>query len=88
MTLKALMAIRTQLDGIQILVDSLIEEAQRHAAAPGFGGSGVAIVCPHKQAVDIGVMGNPWRRWCPDCKSQYDEQPHGESSNEGGTHHG
>lgn len=83
------MALRTQLDAAQIMVDGLITAAQQPAA------SNAEAPCPHKDSVDVGTMGDPLRKYCRACATFYSENTnnhstaiHSQGLNEGGQTHG
>jgi hypothetical protein len=60
MTIRLLMAIRMQLDAVQIQLDHLIEQEQQRAREPAGG-------CAHQNRTDLSVMGQAGRWQCKDC---------------------
>jgi hypothetical protein len=82
---KTLMALRTQLDAIQIVIDGLIEEALNGSANSEQG------ICKHDGAVSIATFGNPGLKYCKSCGTQYSDHSDGAvltGANEGGSQHG
>lgn len=83
MNVKTLMALRTQLDAIQIVVDGLIEETLNGPAKSEQG------PCKHEGAISIATMGNPGAKYCKACKSEYTTDGAVlTGANEGGSQHG
>jgi hypothetical protein len=62
-TLKALMALHAQVEGIRLSVESLIESE----------GGEIVHKCGHENAMDHSTMGMPAgaRMWCPDCNQYF-----------------
>jgi hypothetical protein len=62
-TLKALMALHAQVEGIRLSVESLIESE----------GGEIARECAHENAIDRSTMGMvPGSRvYCPDCEQTF-----------------
>lgn len=65
MNIKTLMALRTQLDAIQIVIDGLIEEALNGPAKSEQG------ACAHEGSVDVSTFGNIGKRYCKACKTEF-----------------
>lgn len=86
MNLKMLMALRTQLDAIQIVVDGLIEAAISEASTDTQG------ECKHDGAIDVSTFGHVGRKYCKACKAEfYANHSDGAvltGANEGGSQHG
>lgn len=85
MNVKTLMALRTQLDAIQIVIDGLIEDALNGPAKSEQGR------CKHEGAISIATFGNPGLKYCKACGAQYSNQSDGAvltGANEGGVQHG
>lgn len=83
MNVKTLMALRTQLDAIQIVLDGLIEDALNGSAQSAQG------ACTHKGAVDISTCGNAGRFYCKACQMDYTTDGAVlTGANEGGDNHG
>jgi hypothetical protein len=61
MNVKHLMAMRTQLDAVQIQLDAMIEEQINAESVKEKEG------CQHKNAVDVSTMGEPRKFFCKDC---------------------
>jgi hypothetical protein len=61
MNVKHLMAMRTQLDAIQIQLDAMIEE-QLNA-----GSVKKEVGCEHKRTVNVSTMGESRQFFCRDC---------------------
>lgn len=68
MNVKHLMAMRTQLDAVQIQLDAMIEEQMNT-------GSVKTIGCKHARTVDISTMGEQRQFFCRDCgvTKQYED---------------
>ena len=66
MNIKHLMAMRTQLDAIQIQLDAMIDE-QLNAEQLNAGSVNKEVGCTHARAVDISTMGEPRRFFCREC---------------------
>lgn len=86
MNVKTLMALRTQLDAIQIVIDGLIEETLNGPVKSEQG------VCKHDGAVDISTCGNVGKFYCKKCQTEfYTNHSDGAvltGANEGGANHG
>jgi hypothetical protein len=81
--IRLLMAMRTQLDAIQIQLDHLIEQEQQRGLAS------VPFSCSHTEKIDLSSMGHQGRWQCKTCRYEHDPgQPHDGATLEGGLHHG
>ncbi len=62
-TLKALMALHAQVEGIRLSIESLIESE----------GGEIVRECSHEHAIDHSTMGmtSGSRMWCPDCNEYF-----------------
>jgi len=61
MNIKHLMAMRTQLDAIQIQLDAMIDE-QLNA-----GSVNKEVGCKHQRTIDVSTMGEQRKFFCKDC---------------------
>lgn len=85
MNVKTLMALRTQLDAAQIVIDGLIEEALSGPVKHE------PVGCPHDGAINISTCGNIGRFYCKVCRTEYTNHSDGAvltGANEGGNNHG
>jgi len=89
MNIKHLMAMRTQLDAIQIQLDAMIDE-QLNAEQLNAGSVNKQVGCKHARIQDISTMGEPRQFFCRDCGITKDYEPSEQDgtltrANEGGT---